>query len=162
MSKHHYHRPLEAEVIIQLRTFGSGAILFNQRVAERVGLHLTDMQCMNLLDVLGPSTPGLLAEGMCMTTGGVTVLLDRLEKAGCVRREPNPEDRRSLLVRANPRKMEMINAEFAELAEQFHAYLAKMPEADMSTVVEFFKQVNALRMNAALREGKPCKRAAGL
>lgn len=142
--------PLHTEMMVQLRTFSSGAILFNQKVAERVGLHLTDMQCMNLLDLLGTSTPGKLAEFMGLTTGGVTVMLDRLEKAGCIRREPNPGDRRSVLVRVNARKMEKINAHYAGLAEQMDAFLEALPVAELEKLVGFFKQMNGLRVQAAI------------
>lgn len=148
MSNHH-RSAQHAEMIAQLRSFSSGAILFNQKVAERVGLHLTDMQCMNLLDLMGTSTPGKLAEFMGLTTGGVTVMLDRLEKAGCIRREPNPGDRRSVLVRVNPRKMEKINAHYAGVAEQMDAFLKGMPEAELEKLVGFFKQLNAIRVKAA-------------
>jgi MarR family transcriptional regulator, organic hydroperoxide resistance regulator len=141
---------LHAQMIGQLRTFSSGAILFNQMVAECVGLHLTDMQCMNLLDLLGTSTPGKLAEFMGLTTGGVTVMLDRLEKTGCIKREPNPDDRRSVLVRVNARKMEKINAQYAGVADQLDAYIRKVPEAELEIVVEFFKKMNAIRVSAAI------------
>jgi DNA-binding MarR family transcriptional regulator len=141
---------IRAEMIVQLRCFSSGAILFNQKVADRVGLHLTDMQCMNLLDMVGTSTPGKLASCMGLTTGGVTVMLDRLEKAGCIKREPNPDDRRSVLVRVNARKMVKINAHYAGLAEELDAYLLTLPQTDIETMVDFFKHLNALRLNAAI------------
>src|SRR5690242_18054602 len=92
---------LHATLIAHIRHLIAGSIFFNQKVADRMGLHLTDMQCINLLDLVGPVTPGTLAERMGLTTGGVTVLLDRLEKAGFVRREPNPNDRRSVIIRLN-------------------------------------------------------------
>jgi MarR family transcriptional regulator, organic hydroperoxide resistance regulator len=151
--------PLHAEMIGQLRTFSSGAILFNQKVAERVGLHLTDMQCMNLLDLLGTSTPGKLAEFMGLTTGGVTVMLDRLEKTGCIRREPNPGDRRSVLVRVNARKMDKINAHYAGVADQLDAYVSTLPEAELETVVSFFKRINAIRLTAATGAAARSKKA---
>lgn len=140
---------LHAEMIVQLRSFSAGAILFNQKVADCIGLHLTDMQCMNLLDMLGTSTPGKLAECMGLTTGGVTVMLDRLEKAGCVKREPNPDDRRSVLVRVNARKMEKIDVYYAGLAKELDAYILTVPQSDLETVVDFLKHLKTIRLNAA-------------
>lgn len=139
---------LHAEMIVQLRSFSARAILFNQKVADCIGLHLTDMQCMNLLDMLGTSTPGKLAECMGLTTGGVTVMLDRLEKAGCIKREPNPDDRRSVLVRVNSRKMEKIDVHYAGLVKELDAYLLTLPQADIETVVDFLKHLKAIRLNA--------------
>jgi MarR family transcriptional regulator, organic hydroperoxide resistance regulator len=139
------NRPaLNAELVGQIRRFIAGTILFNQKVADRVGLHLTDMQCINLLDLLGPVTPGKLAECTGLTTGGVTVMLDRLEKAGLVRREPNPNDRRSVLVRVNPRRLQKIHALYAGINERLETFLAEIPEAELRLVVSFFSRVNAI------------------
>lgn len=43
-------------------------------------------------------SPGALASSMMISTGGTTARLDRLEKAGLVRRSPDPNDRRGILV----------------------------------------------------------------
>ena len=142
--------PLQDEIIEQVRQFGAGLVLFNQRVAERVGLHPTDLQCVNLLDLLGRSTPGRLAEWMGLTTGGVTVMLDRLEKTGYIKREPNPADRRSVLVRVNAKKMAMIDAQYAGIARQFDEFISRVPETELQLAITFFRQLNAIRMNAAI------------
>jgi DNA-binding MarR family transcriptional regulator len=136
---------LQGEFTAQIRLFIAGAILFNQQVAERHRLQLTDMQCINVLDLLGPTTPGKLAERTGLSTGGVTVMLDRLEKAGYVKREPNPTDRRSLLVRVNPKKFEKINASYNVVNERMAELYASTPESELQTVLEFFKQMNAFR-----------------
>src|SRR5450755_4036808 len=115
---------LHAELVGQIRRFIAGTIMFNQKMAERAGLHLTDMQCINLLDVLGPVTPGKLAGSTGLTTGGVTVMLDRLEKAGLVKREPNPNDRRSVLIRVNPRKLRRIKALYAGINDRLEPFLS--------------------------------------
>lgn len=137
---------LHAEVERQIRQSIASSILFNQRVADRFGLRLTDMQCLNILDLLGPVTPGRLAEYTGLTTGGVTVMLDRLEKAGLVQREPNPGDRRSLLVRVNPRKLKKISAVYAGIRRQVESILAETSESDLQSVAKFYARMNALRI----------------
>src|SRR5580704_15386689 len=119
---------LHAELTRQIRRSIAGSILFNQKVADRVGLRLTDLQCITLLELLGPVTPGTLAECTGLTTGGVTVMLDRLEKAGYVKREANPQDRRSVLVRVNPRKLKKIQALYEGINQQLESSLSEMPE----------------------------------
>ena len=138
-------RALHADLVRHIRRFIAGSIMFNQKVADRFGLHLTDMQCMNLLDLLGPVTPGRLAECTGLTSGGVTVMLDRLEKAGFVQRERNPNDRRSVLVRVNPRKLQKVNALYAGINTQLDAFLADTPEVELETILNFFSRVNAIR-----------------
>lgn len=145
---------LHAALVRQIRHFIAGAILFNQNVADHAGLRLTDMQCMGVLDLLGPSTPGTLAKCTGLTTGGVTVMLDRLEKAGYVKREKNPNDRRSILVHVNPKKLQKMNAYYAKINRQMEAFLSQMSAADVSTVLKFFSLVNSMRTSGVLQEEK--------
>lgn len=136
---------LHESLIQELRRFIAGTILFNQKVADRFGLRLTDMQCLNVLDLLGPVTPGKLVECTGLSTGGVTVMLDRLEKSGFIRREPNPADRRSLLIRMNARKMKKVHLLYAEINVQLDRFLGEMSPSDLKSVVGFFTQMNAMR-----------------
>jgi len=136
---------LHAAFVTQIRQFIAGTILFNQSVADRVGLSLTDMQCINLLELLGPSTPGKLAASTGLTTGGVTVMLDRLEKAGLVKRQPNPKDRRSILVKVNARKLQKINSFYSEINQRLEAFLSGRSEAEIQSVITFLSSMNAIR-----------------
>jgi DNA-binding MarR family transcriptional regulator len=141
---------LHAELVGQIRSFIAGAILFNQKVADHVGLHLTDMQCVNLLDLLGPVTPGRLAECTGLSTGGVTVMLDRLEKAGVVKRERNPNDRRSVLVRVNPKKLRKINAFYRGINKRLESFFSETAEAELRQVADFLSRMNAIRAELRL------------
>ena len=136
---------LRETVIRCLREFIAGSIIYNQEVADRVGLRLSDMQCINVLDLMGPSTPSELARCTGLTTGGVTVMLDRLQKGGYIRREPNPRDRRSVLVRLNPTKLKKVQAFYGEINERMASLLDETPEAELRSVVDLFSKMNAFR-----------------
>ena len=142
------HAQLRETVVRCLREFIAGSIMYNQQVADRVGLRLTDIQCINVLELMGPSTPGELARSTGLTTGGVTVMLDRLEKAGYVKRVPNPRDRRSVLVRLNPAKLKRIQAFYREVNQQMAALLDETPEPELRSMVDMFSKMNAFRANA--------------
>jgi MarR family transcriptional regulator, organic hydroperoxide resistance regulator len=139
------HAQLRETVIRCLREFIAGSIIYNQQVADHVGLRLTDMQCINVLDLTGPSTPGELARSTGLTTGGVTVMLDRLEKAGYVKRVPNPRDRRSVLVRLNPTKLKKMQAFYGEINQRMAALLDETPDRELRSVVDLFSKMNASR-----------------
>jgi DNA-binding MarR family transcriptional regulator len=139
------HAQLRETVVRCLREFIAGSIIYNQQVADRVGLRLTDMQCINVLDLMGPSTPGELARSTGLTTGGVTVMLDRLEKGGYVTRVPNPRDRRSVLVRLNPTKLKKMQAFYGEINQRMVALLDETPEPELRSVVDLFSKMNAFR-----------------
>src|ERR1700744_2073306 len=139
------HAQLRETVIRCLREFIAGSIIYNQQVADHAGLRLTDMQCINVLDLMGPSTPGELARSTGLTTGGVTVMLDRLEKAGYVKRVPNPRDRRSVLVRLNPTKLKKMQAFYGDISERVVALLDETPDRELRSVVDLFSRMNASR-----------------
>lgn len=132
-------------LVLQLRHFIAGVILYNQRVADQLGMNPTDMQCIHLLELMGPLTPGKLAECTGLTTGGVTVVLDRLEKAGYLRRERNPQDRRSVTIHLESKTLTRIDVHYASINEQLGVFLGAYPERDLKTVLEFLTKINSIR-----------------
>lgn len=80
------------------RDLATAVVLFHEAVAARLGLNAAEWRCLGLLEQHGPSTAGRLAEWSGFTTGAITGIVDRLEKAGYVRRQPNPRDRRSVII----------------------------------------------------------------
>jgi DNA-binding MarR family transcriptional regulator len=78
-------------------------------VSERLGLHRSDLRCLNLLEH-GPLTAGEIAARTGLTSGAVTALVDRLERAGFVERVRSPEDRRSVRVAIPPGEYRRIAA----------------------------------------------------
>jgi DNA-binding MarR family transcriptional regulator len=129
----------------EVRRFIANAVLFNDHLADQLGLNGTDYQVLNLLDLHGAAKPGELARLTGLTTGGVTVALDRLEKGGFVRRERNPEDRRSVIVRPvlakRPKIFECYKPVIAAMKKVVSAYDAD----DLTTIVNFFVRANASR-----------------
>ena len=128
---------------LEIRKFITAAILFNAKVAEKVGLSPTDMQMITMLQLYGPATPSRLAAATGLSSGGVTVALDRLEKAGYIRRQPNPADRRSLLVALIPSALAKLAGHFQGVSAQMRRLLATMPERDLEVVIRFFELMSA-------------------
>ena len=82
------------------RDMSTAAIAFHEAVARKLGMSAPERKTLGILGELRLATPGQLAQATGLTTGAITGIIDRLEKAGYARREPNPNDRRSLLIRA--------------------------------------------------------------
>jgi DNA-binding MarR family transcriptional regulator len=132
-------------VVLEIRKFIASVIFFNTQAAEKVGLSLTDMQMIHMLQLNGPATPGRLATWTGLSSGGVTVALDRLQKAGYIRREPNPADRRSLLVTLAPVRMRKIAAMYGDVEGETRRLLATLPSGDLEAVIRFFEVLRAVR-----------------
>jgi DNA-binding MarR family transcriptional regulator len=136
-------------VVLEIRKFIAASIFFNAQAAEKAGLGLTDMQLLHMLQLYGPSTPGRLSAWTGLSSGGVTVALDRLEKAGYLRREPNPGDRRSLLITLMPLRLRKIAAMYEGVERETRRMLAKLPQSDLEAVVRFFETLHAVRTERA-------------
>ncbi|MER0447517.1 MarR family transcriptional regulator [Streptomyces sp. Edi4] len=109
------------------RRYMASYALFNQALADHLGLHPTDLQCLNLLGLEpGPVTTGRIAELTGLTTGSATRLVDRLEKSGYVTRRRDTADRRKVLVEVVPARMAELGAVWGRLNgawwEMFEAY----------------------------------------
>lgn len=128
-----------------VRLFIAGASFRSQRTADALGLHPTDMQFINLLDLLGPMTPGALAQCSGLSSGGVTVVIDRLEAAGYLRRAANPHDRRSVLVHLQPARQRRVDANYKDVQRQFAEITAGFSEAELETILRFFAASGAER-----------------
>ena len=139
-------------VVLGIRHFVAAVIFFNAQVADQVGLSLIDMQLIHMLQLHGSSTPTRLAGWTGLSSGGVTVALDRLEKSGYVRRLPNPDDRRSLLVALVPARIRKIAAMYEGVESDTRRQLAKLPQSDLEAVVRFFE---ILRTARGERAGAP-------
>jgi MarR family transcriptional regulator, organic hydroperoxide resistance regulator len=131
-------------VALEFRKSLAGAILFNQKVAADVGMNPTDMQCLHLLQLQGSATPGEFARWSRMSTGGVTVMLDRLEAAGYVKRDPNPNDRRSTVVSPIPSGLQRLHAIYREKGQHLQKVLSTYTERELRLIGGFFEAINSI------------------
>jgi DNA-binding MarR family transcriptional regulator len=80
------------------RRYLGAVVLHGLASAKACGLGASDLYALNLLELAGPMTPGELSARTGLTSGPTTRLIDRLERAGYVRRRPAPDDRRKVIV----------------------------------------------------------------
>ena len=124
----------------QGRDVGTAAIMFHQAVADRLGLNPTDHKCLDLVHRAGGATAGDLADWTGLTTGAVTGLIDRLERAGFVRREDHPTDRRKVVVRVVPERLSDVGRLFHSLGEGMKELSARYSEAQLRVIVDYMSR----------------------
>ena len=123
-----------------LRRFLSASDTFDEALANVLGLNSTDIRCVDLLDQHGTLTAGALADLAGLTTGAVTFLLDRLERAGFVRRVRDLHDRRRVLVELVPVARKRIFELHAPLVEAWRASAQQYTLAELESVVAFMEE----------------------
>ncbi len=104
-------------------------MLFHHAVAERLGLGPTDHKCLDLLRERGAISGGELAAITDLTSGAITGVVGRLERAGYVQRQPDPHDGRQQILSPTLDRVQDIHAVFepirrdvAALLEEFDAH----------------------------------------
>lgn len=106
-------------------------------------LELTDSEALALAHLAraGPLTSSELGARLQLSSGGATALVQRLERNGCVVREPNPGDRRSTLLRLTPEVARRAADALAPLERRIDTLVAQLPEHDREIVEAFLRAV---------------------
>lgn len=136
------HAELIAAFDVEVRRTGSMSTLHNHAVAERVGLHPTDQECIDLLDRTGPLPAGEIGAHLGLSSGAVTALVDRLESGGWVRRARDDRDRRKVIVHLGGERLRELAPFYEPLAAAVVTYRDAMPTRDLRVVVEFLEFTN--------------------
>ncbi|MDX6264232.1 MAG: hypothetical protein QOH84_5920 [Kribbellaceae bacterium] len=129
---------LAAELQERLIRFVADVILFNHAVSAKVGLGGSDSQFMTLLQSYGPLTPRQLSEHTGLTSGTVTGVIDRLESIGLITRQPDPNDRRKVLVTPSFEAIqEKLAPLYAEQGRRMQTVLASRSDDELRVISTF-------------------------
>ena len=132
-------RPPVHTLAMGLRSLIVSGQHFRARRAEELRLGSSDLEALGLLYHEGSMAPGRLSALMGVTSGTMTALLDRVEKAGFLRREPNPKDRRGRLIVLTPaghHAMQWLYDQFEDVIRQALAGVPGLDVEQFHTVLE--------------------------
>jgi len=130
-------RDLEKRVFAAARDNGVSSVLFRNAVARKLGLNITDWECLSLLSIKGISTPTELAHYTGLTSGSTTAMLDRLEKAQFIRRKPNPDDRRGVVIEITQKWTETAAPLVLSVQQAHVTLLATYSDSELETIADF-------------------------
>jgi DNA-binding MarR family transcriptional regulator len=136
-------RESKVELIRQLmdavRASQTATDLMDDAACHALGINRTDGRCVDIIDREGPITAGKLAERAALTTAGVTIVLDRLEKAGYARRVRDERDRRRVLVEVTPLVRERSSQIWGPV-EQFERELRRYSADELRLLRDFHRR----------------------
>ncbi|MCD8804882.1 MarR family transcriptional regulator [Staphylococcus warneri] len=140
------------DMVISFRDLGRRVVLYQHKIAEQLDVYNHDWTTIDMLSETGPITAGELGRRVGLTTGSVTALVDRLERAGYVKRERHPKDRRSIVIVPQyedksevQHVYETLNQHMTELTNQYTA-------EQMETIQSFLKATTAILDNEIERK----------
>jgi DNA-binding MarR family transcriptional regulator len=143
-------RDLEAALNAAMRDVSAQSVLYSQAVADRLGMNSTDLECLDHIS-RGRLTAGRLAQLTGLTTGAITGIIDRLERAGLARRERDADDRRKILVTALPAVSERLAPLFAPMERAAMAVLSNYRDDELALFLDFLTAARGAALSAMSR-----------
>lgn len=138
-------RRMESEFLLALRRAGSVMQLLGAASAERIGINVTDLNCLNILALTGHMTAGELARVSGLTTASITGVIDRLEEAGFVHRERDAHDRRRVVIRLDPaRGLHEIAPVFMPVVQAWRAAAGQYTDEQLEFLLGFQRQLEEI------------------
>ena len=131
-----------------MRRLGTETDGLDQRAANRFGISRTDLQLIDRLRSDGPQTPSQLARSVGLSSGGLSIALDRLERVGYIQRSQHPDDRRSVLVQATEAIVPLEEEVFGPLIEEMMSLLGTYGDRELMTIREFLDRAAAVISHA--------------
>jgi DNA-binding MarR family transcriptional regulator len=151
----HSKQEFEQQVATAVREFGMRSVLVRNATSRKLGLNITDMECLSLLSLKGISSPTELARYTGLTTGSTTAMLDRLEEAELISRKPNPSDRRGVLIEINHSSTQKIAGMFAGALRLQAELISSYSDKELETIADFLTRFveNLKKHTANIEDG---------
>ncbi|AWZ05535.1 MULTISPECIES: MarR family transcriptional regulator [unclassified Streptomyces] len=133
------------EALSRMDRYVALGIIGQQEVAQLLGLNVTDLTCLGHILGAGESPLGAgdLAELTNLTTGAVTGVLNRLERAGYASRQPDPADRRRVRVVADPAAAARVFAVYEPFYARLGAVFAEYSPDEVAVIADWFGRATA-------------------
>ncbi len=129
---------LYAELGGEVRANQRATDVVDDLICELLGVNRTDARCLDVLEQEGSMSAGDLAQAARLTTGAITAVIDRLERAGYARRVPDPSDRRRVLVEPTAKAFETANELMVEPMRRLYTPFASgYSEAELQLFIDF-------------------------
>jgi DNA-binding MarR family transcriptional regulator len=128
---------LEAELIEEIRGNQTATHQMDEAAHRAMGINATDGRCLDIIDRRGLISAGELAREAGLTTGAVTAVLDRLEGKQFVRRVPDPDDRRRILIEVTDKQREAAGRLYFPMKAMADPYFDDLREDDLRLLISF-------------------------
>jgi DNA-binding MarR family transcriptional regulator len=124
-------------------------------LARQAGITGTDLDTLEHLEADGPLTQRDLGERLALTSGAITMLVDRLEHGGWVHRRPHPSDRRYTLIELSPNAIERAPPGLHNYHAAIAALIASVPKAHRDIIRVFLDAAGNAASETAAELAKP-------
>ncbi|MED4689120.1 MarR family winged helix-turn-helix transcriptional regulator [Peribacillus frigoritolerans] len=128
----------------RLQRYGMRSVLFQQNMAQKIGVSHTDLKSAEILNETGPITAGELSKITGLSTGSVTALINRLEKWGYVKRERDQLDGRKVMIMPIPERQEQIKSHYQSLSMATKELGSAYNEQELILINQFVEEITKI------------------
>lgn len=130
---------------------GTRSTLFTAVAATKLGINATDFECLDILGRIGPLTAGQLAEQTGLSTGAITGVIDRLERAGYAERARDAHDRRKVIVRTIPERLATMVPLYTSLARAMAELNNRYSDNELALILDYATRSAAILESEAAK-----------
>ena len=142
------HEPARASAIAGLMRAGREmsrlSMVFRYAIADRLGLTVSDLECLDFLADVGSATAGQVAERTNLTTGAVTSMLRRLQQAGWVTADRDPADRRRVIVTMRPERVAELERHYERFCSRAESLVEGYSAEELSLLARHYERMQSM------------------
>ena len=151
-------KELVQELNLSMQRAGTLNVLHTNAIASQIGLSATEFESLDIISHNQPINAGQLARCCGLTTGAITGIVDRLERAGVVKRKVDPEDRRRVLLKPveDLEKIKKIHTLYEPMSKAFAELMSEYSSEQLELLIDVHRKLNdmAERLILEMREKK--------
>jgi DNA-binding MarR family transcriptional regulator len=145
---------LSTQLARALRTYHGAVEAVDDAACAYMGINRTDLRCLDILGRAGPMTAGRLAEESKLTNAAVTVVVDRMERIGYMRRTQDKADRRRVVVEATPQAHRRAWTLYGKVAEKLYKQLEPYSDLELELLRDFLHERTEIDVEIAVEFAK--------
>jgi DNA-binding MarR family transcriptional regulator len=125
---------------VAIRRLSTEIDRLDQRAANHFGVSRTDLHLIETLRLSGPLMPSQLSASSGLTSGGLSIALERLERKGYIRRSQHPNDRRRVLVEATEAIAPLEARVFGPVGKAMGALLNSYTDDELTVIRDYLER----------------------
>jgi len=149
MSREISREALLTELVNEVRGGQRATDLVDEAVCQLMGINRTDGRCLDILEQKGRMSAGQLAAEARLTSGAITAVIDRLERAGYATRLADPGDRRRVLIEPTPKAFQLAEELMGPIGEAGAPKALEYTDEQLELLVDFLRFGRELQENHA-------------
>ncbi|WP_436535506.1 MarR family winged helix-turn-helix transcriptional regulator [Actinoplanes sp. HUAS TT8] len=147
--RHQAGPPAEGDIRARIQQLTLRQQRFERRIARDLGVDRPGLEAMDHLISAGPTSPTDLARRLDISTAATSLVLNRLEASGHIRRERHPTDGRKLVVTASEPSADEAHRLVAPLIGGVEDLIATLSDQESATVLKFLDALIQVYDNGA-------------